>query len=241
MTQKSGDLEERARTYIAGLEEVLAGIDPEKLDPRHARLVELAKAYLEDSKYYLEKGDADTALVTVAYAEGLLDALKFMGVLELEWSRPQRRKVLVAGTFDIIHPGHIYLLREAAKHGDLYVIIARDTNVKKIKGRTPIFNEQCRLQLISSIRYVKKAVLGDETDFLKPVLEVAPDLLVLGPDQPFDPEELQKELEKRGLNTRVVKLGSRIKEGCPTSTSRILEIIVERMCGPEGSSQAQDT
>lgn len=241
MTRESGDLEERARTYIAGLEEVLARIKPGKLDPRHARLVELAKAYLEDSKYYLEKRDAETALVTVAYAEGLLDALKFLGVLELKWGRPRRRKVLVAGTFDIIHPGHIYLLREAARHGDLYVIIARDVNVKKIKGREPIFNERCRLQLISSIRYVKKAVLGDETDFLKPVLDVAPDLLVLGPDQPFDPEELQKELERRGLRARVVKLGSRIKEGCPTSTSNILEIIAERVCRPRGPSRAQGT
>ncbi len=241
MTQRSEDLEERARTYIAGLEKVLAGIDPGKLKPQYARLVKLAEAYLEDSKYYLEKGDIETALVTVAYAEGLLDALKFLGVLELEWSRPRRRKVLVAGTFDIIHPGHIYLLREAAKHGDLYVIIARDSNVKRIKGRDPIFNEQCRLQLISSIRYVKRAVLGDKEDFLKPVLDIAPDLLVLGPDQPFDPEELRKELERRGLKTRVVKLDSRIREGCPTSTSRIIDVIVERMCRSKGSSRARDT
>ena len=233
MTRRAEDQRSRAEAYIAGLEEVLAKIDVGRLSPQHARLVELARAYLDDSKYYLEKGDEETALVTVAYAEGLLDALKFLGVLELEWRRPRKRKVLVAGTFDLIHPGHIYLLREAAKYGDLYVIVARDSNVRRIKGREPIFNEKCRLQLISSIRYVKQAILGDETDFLKPVVAVAPDLLVLGPDQPFDPEELRRELERRGLKTEVVKLGERIKEGCPTSTSRIIEIILERRCREE--------
>jgi len=38
------------------------------------------------------------------------------------------KKVLIAGTFDLIHPGHIYLINEAAKLGDVYVIVATDKN-----------------------------------------------------------------------------------------------------------------
>ncbi len=38
------------------------------------------------------------------------------------------KKVLIAGTFDLIHPGHIFLINEAAKLGDVYVIVATDKN-----------------------------------------------------------------------------------------------------------------
>ena len=48
------------------------------------------------------------------------------------------RKVVVAGTFDIIHEGHIKMLWEAKKlagdDGKLIVIVARDENVKRFKG-----------------------------------------------------------------------------------------------------------
>jgi len=46
----------------------------------------LAKQYFQDSKYYLERGDFITALVCVAYCEGLLDACRNLGWLNYEWS-----------------------------------------------------------------------------------------------------------------------------------------------------------
>ncbi|HEY4500387.1 MAG TPA: adenylyltransferase/cytidyltransferase family protein, partial [Candidatus Paceibacterota bacterium] len=46
------------------------------------------------------------------------------------------KRVMVFGTFDILHPGHLYFLRAAKKLGDyLIVSLARDVNVRKIKGR----------------------------------------------------------------------------------------------------------
>ena len=47
----------------------------------------------------------------------------------------KRKKIVIAGTFDILHPGHVYFLKEARKHGDsLVVVIARDETVKNLKG-----------------------------------------------------------------------------------------------------------
>ena len=46
-------------------------------------------------------------------------------------------KVLVFGTFDIFHKGHEYFLSEAAKHGSLNVVVARDLTTYEVKGRFP--------------------------------------------------------------------------------------------------------
>jgi len=57
-------------------------------NPDAIRVVDYAKRYVADSRYYLETGKPTTALASVAYAEGLLDSLSIMGVADLE--RPSR-------------------------------------------------------------------------------------------------------------------------------------------------------
>ena len=49
-----------------------------------------------------------------------------------------KKKVLIAGTFDILHPGHIYLIQEAAKLGDVYVVVATDMNRESYSVEAPI-------------------------------------------------------------------------------------------------------
>ncbi len=44
-----------------------------------------AKRYLEDAKYYQEKGKLQTSLTSVAYCEGLLDALRLLGAVKFSW------------------------------------------------------------------------------------------------------------------------------------------------------------
>ena len=56
-------------------------LDPSKVD----EIVDEAKRYLEDAKYYLKKGKPETSLASVAYSEGLLDALRMLGLVEFEW------------------------------------------------------------------------------------------------------------------------------------------------------------
>jgi FAD synthetase len=113
-------------------------------------------------------------------------------------------KVVVAGTFDVLHPGHIYLFEKAAELGDVYVIIARDCNINK----TTVFNEDERLKMVSSLKPVKKAILGDKNNFFKPIEEICPDILFLGPDQ--DEKWVRSEIKKRNLNIIIKKLPKRL-------------------------------
>ncbi len=137
-----------------------------------------------------------------------------------------RRRVLVAGTFDIIHPGHIHLFREASKLGDVIVIVARDENVKRFKGREPIVGEDQRLEVVRSIRYVSEARLGNRGgDILKVVEEVQPDVILLGPDQSFDEDKIRAELAKRGIDAKVVRLPSALNCQLCSSTAIIKRVI----------------
>jgi FAD synthetase len=54
------------------------------------KVVESAKTYLEDAKYYRTKKELEVSLTSIAYCEGLLDALRLLGAVKFEW--PARRK-----------------------------------------------------------------------------------------------------------------------------------------------------
>ena len=114
---------------------------------------------------------------------------------------------MVFGTFDVIHPGHLYFLEKAKEKGDyLVVVVARDFTVKKLKGSFPVNNESKRLKEVSEIKSVDKAVLGSEKDELKVVEENKPDIICLGYDQSFFTENLEERLAQRGINAEVVRL-----------------------------------
>lgn len=98
----------------------------------------------------------------------------------------KNKRVLVFGTFDYLHPGHLFLLNEAVKQGDdLFVVVARDNNVKRIKGIQPTHNEQERVAAIQELDYVTDVRLGyEEWGMHLQVLEdIEPDVIVLGYDQ----------------------------------------------------------
>jgi len=216
------NIKDRITKYINGVEQKLKEIEVGE----GTKLLDLIKQYVEDSKYYMEKGDLETALVDVAYAEGLLDA--FLILSGRDPGSNVSKKVFVGGTFDIIHPGHIYFLREASRLGRVYVAVARDVNVKKFKGREPINDEKHRLEVIRSIRYVYEAFLGDEQDIVKSVERVRPDVILLGPDQKVNEEALSSELKSRGLNPEVLRLRERVKSWKHSSTTALIQTILQR-------------
>lgn len=83
-------VEELVTNYIRGAERVIQEIGqlPENvhLNEEEAKTVlDWAKRYLEDAKYYQEKGKLETSLTSVAYCEGLLDALRLLGAVEFSW------------------------------------------------------------------------------------------------------------------------------------------------------------
>lgn len=96
-------------------------------------------------------------------------------------------RVLVFGTFDELHPGHRFVLEEAGKYGDLAVVVARDRNVARLKGRAPVENEDRRKRAIEAAFPSAAVVRGDPDDFLAPVRALRPDLILLGYDQKLPP------------------------------------------------------
>jgi len=131
-------------------------------------------------------------------------------------------KVLIAGNFDVIHPGHIYFLTEASKLGDVTVVVARDETIKKFKGRAPIFNENERKLILENLKMVKKAILGDQKDFFVPVLTENPDIIFLGPDQYSS--WIEERISKSGLNTKIMRLDKRLPYSSSELKKRFLKV-----------------
>ena len=98
---------------------------------------------------------------------------------------PKPGRVLGCGTFDHFHPGHEAFLRQALSLGDeLFVVVARDQNVRRIKGRVPDQEETARLAAVTAHEAVDDARLGyPGSDFLRVVADINPDIIALGYDQ----------------------------------------------------------
>ena len=92
--------------------------------------------------------------------------------------------VFTNGCFDLLHRGHIYLLREAKALGDLLVVgINSDQSVKAIKGPTrPILAETDRVELIAAMEMVDYVVLFEEPDPYNTIAALRPKVLVKGGD-----------------------------------------------------------
>jgi len=134
---------------------------------------------------------------------------------------------MTGGEFDLLHVGHLFTLQQAKLLGDvLVVVIATDKTVLKMKNKKPTNSQDDRLKLISHIKEVDAALLGDEEDMLKTVKKIKPDIIALGYDQNFNEEELYNRLIS--IHCENIKI-IRLKEYIPgKSTSQIVHKILTR-------------
>jgi len=117
------------------------------------------------------------------------------------------KKVMIFGTFDILHCGHLHMFKQAREYGDeLIAVVGRDSNVEEIKGIGPMHNENERLDLISHIDIIDKTRLGDKKDVYKVIDEEKPDTIALGYDQRAYVDDLADAITKAGLETQIVRL-----------------------------------
>ena len=128
--------------------------------------------------------------------------------------------VMAFGTFDILHPGHLHYLAEAKSLGGenarLVVVVARDSNVERLKGSKPVNDENSRLEIIRALRVVDEAVPGNEGDIYEIVRERNPDVIALGYDQLADEKRLSSLFSGRIVRMKPFKAhihkAGRIKE-----------------------------
>jgi len=93
------------------------------------------------------------------------------------------KRVLAGGVFNILHPGHIYFLKQARKLGDeLIVILASDQTAKKA-GKY-LFPAKERKKLLEAVRWVDRVVIGYwPPDPERIIKRLKPDIIAVGYDQ----------------------------------------------------------
>lgn len=117
------------------------------------------------------------------------------------------KRVMAFGTFDHFHAGHESYLKQAKALGDsLFVIIARDKTVARIKGRRPGDPEKKRLAAVKASGLAEKVVLGEHGDKYDVLRKYKPDVIALGYDQFTFTFRLEKFLIDHKMNTKVIRL-----------------------------------
>jgi len=117
------------------------------------------------------------------------------------------KKVLVFGTFDGLHFGHLSFFKQAKKYGNcLIVVVSRDKTVRRIKKHSPKFSEKERLRAVKGVKLVDKAELGSVSDPYKIIKKLKPDVICLGYDQMAFTKNLPKKIKEVGLKTKIYRL-----------------------------------
>lgn len=134
-------------------------------------------------------------------------------------------KVFVSGCFDVLHSGHVRFFEEASQYGDLYVSIGSDKTVFELKNRPTLYNEQERLYMVSSLKFVHRAFVASgsgKLDFENEIRQIKPDIFFVNEDGHSD--EKQKFIESLGIRYVVSK--RQAKENLPIrSTTSIRQSI----------------
>lgn len=144
---------------------------------------------------------ADT--VCSGKTENKLKTITALKKITARLRRESKRIVFTNGCFDMLHPGHIKVLRTAKEKGHrLIVALNSDKSVKRIKGRQrPIMDQKARSQLICALEVVDYVVLFDEPTPYKLIKSLKPDVLVKGGDWQKD-KIVGRNLVKQVINIR---------------------------------------
>ena len=105
-----------------------------------------------------------------------------------QWRSENKKIVFSNGCFDILHPGHIYSLLQAAKEGDCLIVgLNADSSVKKLKViDRPINNENSRAIVLAALNMVDAVCIFSEETPLDLIKSILPDVLVKGGDYTID-------------------------------------------------------
>lgn len=139
-------------------------------------------------------------------------------ILELR-RRAGSRVVFANGVFDLLHRGHVALLEDARRQGDVLVVaLNSDDSVRRLKGESrPIQPLADRLQVMSAVRFADYVTAFEQDTPLELIRTIRPDIIVKGGD--YRPEDVVGGREAQGWGGRVYI--SRLLDGI--STTRLVE------------------
>jgi len=172
-------------TVIATLAMALAG---------EQTVLEAAK--LANCAAGLAVGKAGTAVVTRAELENKCDETSSRKISTLEhllpllthWRRQHLRIGFTNGCFDLLHLGHLHILKQARQTCDRLILgLNSDASVRKLKGETrPIQSEQTRAEVLAALEIVDAVVIFSEDTPLMLIEHILPDVLIKGADYRVD-------------------------------------------------------
>lgn len=111
----------------------------------------------------------------------IIELNKLMTIIQ-ELKKQDKKIVFTNGCFDIIHLGHLKLLKECKKYGDILIIgLNSDNSIKKIKGDSrPINNENYRAKFLEFLEFVDYIIIFEEATPLQLIKTIVPDILIKG-------------------------------------------------------------
>ena len=143
----------------------------------------------------------------------------------------KRKKVYVGLAADILHDGHINILKIASKFGDITVGLLTDSAISSYK-KLPHLNYKQREVIVKNIKFVKKVLPQNTLDYTKNLLNIKPDYVIHGDDWKFG---IQKKIRKQVIKT-LKKWSGKLIEPKYTkniSSSKIRNKIIELGTSPE--------
>jgi len=128
------------------------------------------------------------------------------------------KRVLVFGTFDGLHPGHINFFEQAKARGDcLIAVVARDITVNQVKGRFPKRSELLRLKAVKQCKLIDQAVLGELGNPYAVIKKINPNIIALGYDQNSFTANLPEYIKKENLKIEIIRLRAYCPKTCKSS------------------------
>jgi len=131
-------------------------------------------------------------------------------VTSLEASKGNKEQVIVFtnGCFDIIHSGHLDLLKEARSYGDKLIVgLNSDKSISKLKGSDrPIIGQSERKKILSALKFVDEVIIFNEENPLKLIKKLKPSILVKGADYSKEQVVGGEFVESYGGEIKLVKL-----------------------------------
>lgn len=174
-----------------------AYVEPHEIDWKFMQLEQAFTDY-DDSNFSGPRQSTDSKIHTLDETQAIVATLKRAG----------KTVVFTNGCFDVLHPGHMHLLREARKLGDfLIVAVNSDPSVKALKGSSrPVFPETDRLQMLSAFPFVDLLLTFDDLTPMRVIEALSPDVLVKGGDYQKDEVVGGEYVESRGGRVAIVDL-----------------------------------
>ena len=165
-----------------------------------AFIAALIKSTLNDSDFYSNKiSNYQIKKDQLRFAnEASASVIVYKGTVPIQKKFLKNKKIkakfgklgFTNGCFDILHKGHIALLKQAKEFCDYLIVgLNSDESVKKLKGSSrPINDQKTRMQILQSIIYVDEVIIFNELTPINLIKQISPDFLIKGAD--YNQEEI---------------------------------------------------